>query len=191
MAAVVVRSCLVLKILALLAMSCSAAETDLASASTVPTTSLSTSIPANESVLVLNRTTRPLARTGDPIWSLRLESLGQPVQHVDAVGGRAHRQNADRHRSGIRVLLPAGRYSLGPVEPLGPADPRELGPIWIGIEPQFPTGRGQLGIHLDPSANRNANSGTLGCVGLIRWDEMQTLEGLVQRRNVRALVLSE
>ena len=76
---------------------------------------------------------------------------------------------------------------IGPVEPLGPADPRELGPIWIGIEPQFPTGRGHLGIHLD----RNANSGTLGCVGLIRWDDMQTLAGLVQRRNVRTLVVSD
>ena len=69
----------------------------------------------------------------------------------------------------------------------GLADPRGLGPIWIGIEPQFPTGRGLLGIHLDPSANR----GTLGCVGLIRWDDLQTLAGLVQRRNVRTLVVSE
>ena len=141
-------------LLALLAVPCSAAEMDLASASTVPITSLATSIPANESVLVLNRTTRSLARTGDPIWNLRLETPGQPVQHFDAVSGRAHGQNADRHRSGTRAPLPAGRYSLGP--------------IWIGIEPQFPTGRGHLGIHLDPSANRNANSGTLGCVCLIR-----------------------
>ena len=96
-----------------------------------------------------------------------------------------------RHRSGTRAPLPTGRYSLGPVEPLGPAEPRELGPISIGIEPQFPKGRGHLGIHLDPSASCNANSGTLGCVGLIRWDDMQTLAGLVQRRNVRTLVVSE
>ena len=82
-------------------------------------------------VVVLNRTTRSLPRTGDPIWSLSLETPGQPVQHFDAVSGRAHRQNADRHRSGTRAPLPAGRYVLGPVEPLGPADPRELGPIWI------------------------------------------------------------
>ena len=90
---------------------------------------------------------------------------------------------------------PARRFppvatSLGRWSPWAP-HPRELGPIWIGIEPQFPTGRGHLGIHLDPSANRNANSGTLGCVGLIRWDDMQTLAGLVQRRNVRTLVVSE
>ena len=113
------------------------------------------------------------------------------MKHFDAVCGRAHRKNADRHRSGTRAPLPAGRYCHGPVEPVGLADLRELGPIWIGIEPQFPTGRGHLGIHLDLSAKCNANSGTLGCLGLIRWDDMQTLAGLVQRRNVRTLVVSE
>ena len=77
------------------------------------------------------------------------------------------------------------------MEPLGPADPRELGRIWIVIEPQFPTGQGNLGIHLDPSAKRNANSCTLGCLGLIRWEDMEGLAGLVQRRNVRTLVVSE
>ncbi len=160
---------------------------DLASVSTSPSTPPST----GESVLVMYRTMRSLSHTRDPIWSLRLETPGEPVQHFDAVSGRAHRQNADRHRSGTRAPLPAGRYSLGPVEALGPADPSELGPIWIGIEPEFPTGRGHLGIHLDPSANRNANSGTLGCVGLIRWKDMEVLAGLVQRRNVRTLVVSE
>ena len=145
----------------------------------------------DESVLVLNRTTRSLPRTGDPIWSLRLETPGQPVEHFDAVSGQAHRQSAERHRSGTRAPLPACRYSLGPVEPLGPAGPRELGPSWIGIEPQFPMDRGHLDIHFDPIANRNANSGTLGCVGLIRWDDMQTLAGLVQSRNLRTLVVSK
>ena len=65
----VVRSCLALKLLALLVVPCSAAEMDLASALT---TSPSITTSANESVLVLNRTTRSLPRTGDPIWSLRL-----------------------------------------------------------------------------------------------------------------------
>ena len=110
----VVRSCLALNLLALLVVPCSAAEMDLASASTLQTTSQSISNSPNESVLVLNRTTRSLPRTGDPIWSLRLETPGQPVHHLDAVSGRAHRQNADRHRSGTRAPLPAGRYVLGP-----------------------------------------------------------------------------
>jgi len=144
-----------------------------------------------DSVLILQRTDRHLSRTGDPIWELRLDSPGESPLHFDAVSGRAHRQNADRHRAGTRAPLPAGRYSLGPVEPLGPADPAELGPVWIGLEPLFPTGRGHLGIHLDPSANRNANSGTLGCVGLIRRHEMLELAELIERRNVRTLVVRE
>ena len=115
----VVRSCLALNLLALLAVPCSAAELDLASASTAPTIAPSTSPATDESVLVLNRTTRSLPRTGDPIWSLRLETRGQPLHPFDAVSGRVHRQIADRHRSGTRATLPAGRYVLGPVESPG------------------------------------------------------------------------
>ena len=95
-----VRSCLALKLLALLADPCAAAEMDLASESTSQST--------DESVLVLNRTTRSLPRKGDPIWSLRLETPGKPWQHFDAVSGRAHSQNADRHRSGTSAPLPFG-----------------------------------------------------------------------------------
>ena len=148
-------------------------------------------LPSSESILVLERTSRQLSRTGDPIWNLRLESPGEPALNFEAVTGRAHRQDADRHIAGTRAPLPAGRYSLGPVEPLGPQDPSELGPIWIGIQPLFRTGRGHLGIHLDPSANRNANSGTLGCVGLIRRSDMLKLADLIQRRNVQALVVND
>ena len=82
-----------------------------------------------------------------------------------------------------RVPLLASRLALGP------DDPRELGPIWIGIEPLFPTGRGHLGIHLDPSANRDANSGTLGCVGLINRTDMFQLASLIEQRQVRELVV--
>ena len=88
-----------------------------------------------------------------------------------------------------------------PAHPCQPADTASVrwnwaqrsteGPIWIGIEPQFQTGRGHLGIHLDPSANRNHNSGTLGCVGLIHRDDMLQLADLIRRRNVRSLVVSD
>ena len=146
-------------------------------------------LQSQETILVLERTSRQLSRTNDPIWTLRLETPGGQPHQFDAVSGRAHRQQADRHRTGTRAPLPVGRYSLGPVEQLGPEDPAELGPIWIGIEPQFPTGRGHLVIHLDPSANRNANSGTLGCVGLIHRNDMVQLADLVQRHNVKALLV--
>lgn len=143
------------------------------------------------SQLVLSRTQQRLAFTGDPIWNLQLQTPGSDHRNFETVTGRAHRQQADRHRAGTRAPLPPGTYRLGPVETLGPDDPAELGPIWIGLEPQFPTGRGHLGIHLDPSANRNANSGTLGCVGLIHRQGMEELASLVKTLKVRTLVVLE
>ena len=105
--------------------------------------------------------------------------------------GRADRQGANRDQMGSEAPLPVGRYRLGAIEPLGPRDPKELGPIWIGIEPEFSTGRRVLGIHLDPSAGRNWNSGTAGCIGLIRSNDMVALAELVRRSGTNTLVVAQ
>ena len=160
-------------------------------AATSPATTSTGPTSTATSQLVLSRTQRHLPFTGDPIWNLQLQTPGSEHRNFETVTGRAHRQQADRHRAGTRAPLPPGTYRLGPVETLGPNDPAELGPIWIALEPQFPTGRGHLGIHLDPSANRNANSGTLGCVGLIHRQGMEELASLVKTRKVRTLVVLE
>ena len=146
---------------------------------------------AGTAVLVLERTQRRLPSTGDPVWDLRLEIPGQPVRHFDAVSGRANRQSADRDRQGSRAPLPAGHYTLGPVEPLAAGTYPELGPIWIGIEPTFPTGRRVLGIHQDPSAGLDANSGTLGCIGLIRRNDLLELARQVNKARIRELVVTK
>jgi hypothetical protein len=142
-------------------------------------------------VLTLERTARRLERTGDPIWDLRLDIPGEPARHFEAVSGRADRQLANRHQMGSEAPLPVGLYRIGAIEALGVNGPRELGPIWIGIEPQFQTGRRVLGIHLDPSAGRNWNSGTSGCIGLIRPHDMRTLAELVQRSGTATLVVAQ
>lgn len=141
-------------------------------------------------LLTLERTARRLPRTGDPIWDLRMEIPGEPDRHFEAVSGRADRQNANRDRMGSEAPLPIGRYRIGAIEALGRQDPKELGPIWIGIEPEFSTGRRVLGIHLDPSAGRNWNSGTSGCVGLIRERDMLTLADLLRRSGTSRLVVA-
>lgn len=146
--------------------------------------------PQAQPLLTLERTGRRLPHTGDPIWDLRLQIPGEPERHFEAVSGRADRQGANRDQMGSEAPLPVGRYSLGAVEPLGRSGPRELGPIWIGIEPRFPTGRRVLGIHLDPSADRNWNSGTSGCIGLIREGDMRTLAALVRRSGTSTLVVA-
>jgi hypothetical protein len=148
-------------------------------------------IPDPEPQLVLNRTKRQIRSTGDPIWDLRLEIPGQPARHFDAVSGRAHRQNADRDQMGSKAPLPTGSYTLGPVEPLAQGAYPELGPVWIGIEPTFTTGRRVLGIHQDPSAGLNGNSGTLGCIGLIRKHDLLELSQLIQVSDVRLLVVED
>ncbi|MFZ9901159.1 MAG: hypothetical protein ACO3D4_06675 [Vulcanococcus sp.] len=145
---------------------------------------------ASEVRLSFERTDRRLSRTGDPIWDLRVEIPGEPVRHFEAVSGRADRQGANRHQMGSEAPLPQGQYAIGAIEPLGRQDPSELGPIWIGIEPLFPTGRRVLGIHLDPSAGRNWNSGTGGCIGLIHRADMLNLAQLLKRSPVQSLVVN-
>jgi hypothetical protein len=45
-----------------------------------------------------------------------------------------------------------------------------------------------LGIHLDPSAGlQNANSGTLGCIGLVNRSDMLELAQLIERSGTRRL----
>jgi len=147
-------------------------------------------LESNQPRLVLERTSRRLPRTGDPVWDLRLQIPGEPERHFAAVSGRADRQTANRHQMGSEAPLPPGSYGIGAVEPLGNPGPRELGPIWIGIEPRFETGRRVLGIHLDPSAGRNWNSGTSGCVGLIHERDMHTLAELLRRSGTSTLVVA-
>ena len=91
---------------------------------------------------------------------------------------------------GSQSPLPPGSYAIGAVEPLGQEYPKELGPVWIGLEPLFTTGRRVLGIHLDPSAGRNWNSGTGGCIGLIHRADMLALAELVRRSSAETLVVS-
>ena len=61
---------------------------------------------------------------------------------------------------------------------------RFLAALLLGLPMATPIPVAAEDAPLAPEVQRRANSGTLGCVGLIRWDEMQTLAGLVQRRNV-------
>ena len=147
--------------------------------------------PAPKPQLVLGRTNRLISSTGDPIWNLRLEVPGQPVRHYDAVSGRAHRQQANRDQMGSKAPLPSGKYTLGPVEPLAEGAYPELGPVWIGIEPTFTTGRRVLGIHQDPSAGLNGNSGTLGCIGLISKRDLLELSNLIRVSDVRMLLVED
>jgi hypothetical protein len=137
--------------------------------------------------LELVRTRRQLAGSGDPIWELRLRLPGAAPQRYEALVGRASRQRAPRHLLGSQAPLPRGRYLLLATEPVQPGEDPELGPLWIGLEPTFSTGRRGLGIHHDPSAGRGAASGTDGCIGLLRQSDLRQLAALLERSAPLAL----
>jgi hypothetical protein len=142
---------------------------------------------AAEGRLELVRTRRQLAGSGDPIWELRLRLAGEAPQRYEALVGRASRQRAPRHLLGSQAPLPRGRYRVLAIEPVQPGDDPELGPLWIGLEPTFSTGRRGLGIHHDPSAGRGGASGTDGCIGLLRRSDLQRLAALLAQSGPLAL----
>jgi hypothetical protein len=134
--------------------------------------------------MTLQRTARLLPSTGDPIWQLRLEIPGEKPRAFEALVGRAARQRGDRNSLGSQAPLPPGGYHVSEIVALG--QEKDLNPelgklFWIGLEPDFPTGRKGLGIHLDPSAGKPENSGTDGCIGLIHPQELLALQDLLQR----------
>jgi hypothetical protein len=45
-----------------------------------------------------------------------------------------------------------------------------------------------LGIHQDPIVSVDGNSGTLGCIGLIREQDLLELSEPIQASNVRLLI---
>lgn len=144
--------------------------------------------------LELRRTRRRMAHSGDPIWELRLD-LPRGQRHTfDALVGRAQRQQADRHSLGSQAPLPPGLYRLAAAISLDRRREPELAPelgnlLWIALEPQFPTERRGLGIHHDPSAGLQQDSGTDGCIGLIHARDLRALGNLLVRYSPRDLIV--
>jgi hypothetical protein len=148
--------------------------------------------PAATGELVLVRTTRTLPITGDPIWELQLDLPGEPQRAYEALVGRARHQQADRDRLGSGAPLPRGHYTVTEITPLDGSDGPELGRfLWIGLEPDFPTGRRGLGIHHDPSAGAGRRSGTDGCIGLIHGNDLLVLGDLLLRSGTRTLLVKD
>lgn len=130
--------------------------------------------------------------TGDPIWRLQVVQGNRVITELPALTGMASRQNVDRHISGTKAPLPAGRYAITRegIE-RGPFAEAELGSgYWVPIEPLFKTARSYLGIHQDPSWGRKNNeSGTSGCIGLQSAEATVKLAQLIDQYDIRELIV--
>ncbi|WP_335134544.1 L,D-transpeptidase [Nostoc sp.] len=113
---------------------------------------------------------------GNPLYELDLFANGQLISRYISVSGRANTQTRDRNRSGTEAPLPDGRYKVATATTRGSI--AEAGDRFLPIQPLFSTGRSSLGIHYDPSFNKNnGEDGTSGCVALTnRQDLSQVLE---------------
>ena len=143
-----------------------------------------------EHQLVLSRT-EAKTQVGDPVWQFSLMAGDKVVASMDAVSGRAHTQNLDRHVGNNLAPLPAGRYSVGHDIAKGPFGVPELGTgYWVGLTPQFKTGRTDLGIHVDPSMGKaNGESGTHGCIGLKNAQATQQVVTWIETHNIKTVTV--
>jgi hypothetical protein len=104
-------------------------------------------------------------RLGNPLYQLSLYVDGQPTKTYYAVTGRRHTQGRDRHVAGTEAPLPDGLYQVA--NSTTPGTLPEVGGRFLPIQPLFKTGRSALGIHYDPSYEKdNGEDGSSGCIAL-------------------------
>jgi hypothetical protein len=126
---------------------------------------------------------------GNPIYTLEAYVDGQKVHTFDAVSGTANTQKFDRHLGNNGAPLPDGVYDVSNY--IAPGTMPEVGRTFIGISPEFATGRKDLGIHLDLSFNkRNGYDGTAGCIGLTTTTDRDAVNEFVIKYRPHNLFVS-
>lgn len=127
-------------------------------------------------------------KLGNPIYILNFYVNGQLIKTYQTVTGRVHTQHRNRHKSGTEAPLPDGRYKVAktPV----PGTIREAGNLFLPIQPLFQTNRSALGIHYDPSFEKdNGEDGTSGCIGLKSQAELNEFLNDVRQYQPRYLTV--
>jgi L,D-transpeptidase catalytic domain len=123
---------------------------------------------------------------GNPLYQLLLFANGQPIGSYITVSGRAYTQTRNRDRSGTEAPLPDGKYQVAKRAIRGTI--AEAGDRFLAIQPQFRTGRTALGIHYDPSFEKNnGEDGTSGCIALTNREDLSEVLEYVRTYNPRFL----
>ncbi len=126
---------------------------------------------------------------GNPIYTLEAYVGGERYEAFNAVSGIASSQKLDRNRGNNHAPLPDGLYVVS--KQIVPGAVPEVGKTFIGIFPEFETGRQDLGIHLDPSFNQpNGSDGTSGCIGLTTAADRDAINEFVLKYHPRKLFVS-
>ncbi len=131
---------------------------------------------------------------GNPIYILHVCVGGKERRSYEIVTGRNFTQSKNRNQSGTHSPLPNGKYRMsvaltqGMVAEVGRVDGLSVSQPFLPISPLFSTGRSALGIHVDPSYNRDPKEdGTSGCIGLTNPADFKSLWANIQNYQIRDL----
>lgn len=135
--------------------------------------------PTNSGSYMTLERTRQTNALGNPLYVLKLFYPDKPPREFITVTGRADTQNKNRDQAGTEAPLPSGKYKVDR-QPIRATIP-EAGKLFLPIKPLFRTGRTSLGIHYDPSFQKNnGEDGTSGCIGLTSPEDLEQVLDYVQ-----------
>jgi hypothetical protein len=126
---------------------------------------------------------------GNPIHILEVYRNGIIYQRFSAVSGTVNTQNRDRSIPDLAAPLQDGLYTVS--GQIVPGTIPEVGKTFIAISPRFVTARTDLGIHVDPSFNKqNGYDGTAGCIALTNSADRDMVNEFVLKYQPRNLFVS-
>jgi hypothetical protein len=131
---------------------------------------------------------------GNPIYMLHTCIGGREKRSYEIVTGRSFTQQKNRNQSGTHSPLPDGEYRMsnaltqGMVVEVGRVNGLDVSQPFLPISPMFNTGRSALGIHVDPSYNKDQKEdGTSGCIGLTNTADFKALWSDIYQYQIRDL----
>jgi peptidoglycan hydrolase-like protein with peptidoglycan-binding domain len=147
--------------------------------------------PAVGSSVVVATQTSELIGGGLNVYRTELiDAAGKLVNTVRCVSGRVGKQTPS-DVTGSQTPLPFGVYTFdtpGSVTDAG----GEFGGVWSAVTPTFTTGRGNIGIHHDPSAfKQNAATGTAGCLATPTVEERNIMTTFIQTYKPTKLIVKK
>jgi hypothetical protein len=131
---------------------------------------------------------------GNPIYILHLCAGGREEKSYKIITGRSFTQQKNRNQSGTHSPLPNGKYRIssgltqGMMVEVGRVNGLSVSQPFLPISPMFSTGRSALGIHVDPSYNKDPKEdGTSGCIGLTNPADFKALWSDINQYQIRDL----
>jgi L,D-transpeptidase catalytic domain len=145
--------------------------------------------PCHTCLLLVKNDRGRVNHLGNPIYKLEAYLNGTKYYSLDAVTGRAYTQNANRNLGGTEAPLPDGSYRIS--KQIVAGNIPEVGNTFIPIYPNFTTKRTDLGIHYDPSFDRdNGEDGTSGCIGLTAKEDRDKINSFILQYQPQKLIVN-